>query len=255
MIGVRPSSTATNVNQATASWSAHHLCAVLGSLGAVLALTACASQERQTEKASSPEVPPAQSLEVSPAQSPNLARQAPSGRSTPNVREIRGSLEPANVAGPADSQVEARRPRSVVLPSGAEMAVRPVSTSPQGNLAIPADTNRAGWWDGSSKLGEPYGSTVLVGHVDSFQQGLGKFAELLDAQPGDVITLDAGALSQRFEVVKADLVPKTSLSSESELFDVHGGRRVVLITCGGSYVPGLGGYQDNMVVMALPMAD
>ncbi len=233
------------MNRVDARWSSR-LGRCLGSVGAVLVITACASPGHAPESAPL--------LEVSPAAASDTTEQSARGKPTAASAEIPEVPEPANVAGPAASQVEAQRPSSLVLPSGTTMRVRPVSTSSTGELAIPADTDQAGWWDGSSKLGEPYGATVLVGHVDSFEQGLGRFAELLDAQPGDVITLNAGAQSQRFEVKLADLVPKTSLSSESELFDVHGGPRVVLITCGGAYLPDLGGYQDNMVVIAEPMA-
>ena len=40
--------------------------------------------------------------------------------------------------------------------------------------------DRVGWWDGSAQVGDPYGSTVLAGHVDSREQGLGVFAALLE---------------------------------------------------------------------------
>lgn len=213
-------------------------------LGTALATTAmaaaCSSPEASTERA------PA--LAVSPARPPSSA-------GNPTVVPSTKSPQPANIAAPAGSQLDAQVPVSLVLPGGSLMRVDPVSTSRRGELAIPTNTNRAGWWDGSSKLGEPHGSTVLVGHVDSFEQGLGKFAELLVAQRGDVFTLHTQSLTQRFVVTRAELVPKASLSAESALFDVHGDRRLVLITCGGAYDADLGGYQDNMIVVAEPWTE
>ncbi len=129
------------------------------------------------------------------------------------------------------------------------MAVDTSATAADGALAIPADVNRAGWWNGSARLGDPYGSIVVAAHVDSFAQGLGRFAELLGMQPGDRVRLAASGLSQRFKVVSAELVPKTSFGPS--VFASHA-TQLVLITCGGSYDPARGGYQDNMVVIAEP---
>ncbi|MBA2445332.1 MAG: class F sortase [Nocardioidaceae bacterium] len=187
-------------------------------------------------------------LAVSQAEEPGTAQQSSAAKPA-------GSPEPANVAGPAASYVDAERPTSLILPSGSVMRVRPVSTSPESELDIPTNTNQAGWWDGSSQLGEPYGSTVMAGHVDSFEHGLGKFAQLLDAQPGDIFTVETTALSQRFEVTRAELVPKSSLSADSDLYDVQGDRRLVLITCGGAYDAERGGYRDNMIVIAEPLSE
>lgn len=203
-------------------------------------MTACASAEGSTES-----VP---TLAVSQAEEPGAAGQS----SSPTPA---GSPEPANVADPAASSVDAEPPTSLILPSGSVMRIRPVSTSPENELDIPTNTNQAGWWDGSSQLGEPYGSTVMAGHVDSFEQGLGKFAELLTAKPGDIFMVQTPALSQRFEVTRAELVPKSSLSADSELYDVHGDRRLVLITCGGPYDAERGGYRDNMIVIAQPHSE
>ena len=85
----------------------------------------------------------------------------------------------ANVAHAAPSQVLAGRPVALTLPSGTTMAIDATATGPDGALAIPADVNRAGWWDGGSRIGDPFGAVVVAAHVDSFTQGLGRFVELL----------------------------------------------------------------------------
>lgn len=158
----------------------------------------------------------------------------------------------ADVGAPAASQIEAHRPTALTLPSGRVVRVDTSATGSDGALAIPADIDRAGWWDGSARLGDPFGGIVVAAHVDSFEQGLGRFAELLDVQRGDEITVTAGRLRQPFRIVSADLVPKAQVDSDADIYSVRGGSRLVLITCGGAYDQDDGGYQDNLVVIARP---
>jgi hypothetical protein len=159
---------------------------------------------------------------------------------------------PAQVGQPGPLQVDSERPRMLVLPSGTRMRVRQSATSASGALRIPADINQAGWWDGSSKLGDPFGAIVIAAHVDSFTQGLGRFAELLNMKPGDLVQVGSADLSETFSVASAGLVPKSSISATSGVFSARGPARLVLITCGGVYDPSHGGYQSNMVVVAYP---
>lgn len=159
---------------------------------------------------------------------------------------------PARVGEAAPSQVDAERPQVLTLPSGAKMNVRISATATTGELRIPTDINQAGWWDGGARLGDPFGAIVLAAHVDSFTQGIGRFAELLDVQPGDALRLDSRHLSGRFRVVSARLVPKASVTATSPVYSAQGPPRLVLITCGGAYDPSAGGYQSNMVVLAVP---
>jgi hypothetical protein len=142
-----------------------------------------------------------------------------------------------------------------VLPSGTVVPVRVATTGADGALRLPTDVRRAGWWDGSARLGDALGSIVVAAHVDSFDQGLGVFAQLLSIHRGDDVMVRSGGLSQRFEVTSARLVPKTSLTSTSPLYTAQTPSRLVLITCGGSFEPAKGGYQDNFVVVAEPRGD
>lgn len=156
-------------------------------------------------------------------------------------------------AQPAPSQVDAQRPTALTLPSGTTVHIDASATGADGELEIPSDVNRAGWWDGSSRLGDPFGGIVIAAHVDSFDQGLGRFAELLSVRRGDVVEVSAGGMTQRFRIASAELVPKASVDADSEVFSVQGPSRLVLITCGGAYDPTDGGYQDNLVVIARPL--
>ena len=143
-------------------------------------------------------------------------------------------------------------PTAVVLPGGARAAVEPAQTVDT-VLAVPEDVRHVGWWDGSAYAGDPFGSTVIAGHVDSATEGLGFFARLLQVQRGDVVTLRAGKHQQRYRVTALRTVAKQALAASSAAFDQTGEHRLVLITCTGAYLPAQGGYQSNFVVIAEPL--
>lgn len=183
--------------------------------------------------------------------SPDDVPAQTSGES-PGPASTATSSAPAGVGTPAGHQVRPRRPTELVLSTNTEVPVTVSRTGSDGLLEIPTNVRRAGWWDGSAKLGDPLGSIVIAAHVDSLTQGLGVFAQLLSAHPGDHVTLNAGRLNQRYTVVRARLVPKASLRSTSPLYSAPSQPRLVLITCGGAFDPARGGYQDNFVVVAVP---
>lgn len=155
-------------------------------------------------------------------------------------------------AQPAPSQLPAHRPTALTLPSGTKVTIDESATTASGELAIPTDVDRAGWWDGSARLGDPFGGIVVAAHIDSFDEGLGRFAELLSVRPGDEIEVSGGSLTQRFRIASAELVPKSAVDADSDIYTVRGPTRLVLITCGGAYDSAEGGYQDNLVVIAQP---
>jgi LPXTG-site transpeptidase (sortase) family protein len=165
------------------------------------------------------------------------------------------SVEPvpsARSGSPAPSTRVRFVPTSVVLPGGARAAVEPAPTV-DGVLAVPENVQHVGWWDGSAYAGDPFGSTVIAGHVDSATEGLGFFARLLRVQRGEVVTLRAGPHRQRYRVTGVRTVAKQALATTSVAFDQTGDHRLVLITCTGAYLPGRGGYQSNLVVVAEPL--
>ena len=129
------------------------------------------------------------------------------------------------------------------------MAVDAVGVGAHGQLAVPDDVNRAGWWRGSSRLGESFGSMVVAAHVDSFSQGRGPVAELLSAARGDGLRVSGGGLNQSFTVDSVVFIPRADLGKQSRLFSVRGPLRLVVVTCGGPYDP-QHGYRDNVVVTA-----
>lgn len=147
------------------------------------------------------------------------------------------------------------RPTTSRLPDGTVVPIRPAGTTEDGSLAVPADIREAGWWRGGSRLGDPFGVTLLAAHVDSFTQGLGPYAGLLAARAGQRIVLASTHLTQAFAVVSLRLVPRRTLAGRHHLFSARGDRRLVLVTCAGPYVAARGGYQNLAVITAVPTTE
>jgi LPXTG-site transpeptidase (sortase) family protein len=162
------------------------------------------------------------------------------------------SVLPGRVGTPAASQRIRFVPTEVLLPGGSHAPVLPASTV-DGQLVVPERVQRVGWWDGGAEAGDPFGSVVLAGHVDSATDGIGYFARLLKVKAGEVVVLRGDGHSASYKVNSVVSVPKNALATESGAFDQTGDHRLVLITCTGAYDRARGGYEQNLVVSAAPM--
>ncbi len=158
----------------------------------------------------------------------------------------------ARVGEPAASTRVRFVPTAVVLPGGARTAVEPASTV-RGELAVPENVRHVGWWDGSAAAGDPFGTTVIAGHVDSATDGLGFFARLLEVEPGEVVIVRDADHRQRYRIISVRTVAKQALVTSSAAFDQTGEHRLTLITCTGAYRADRGGYESNLVVTAVPL--
>ncbi|WP_427886249.1 class F sortase [Kribbella sp. GL6] len=161
------------------------------------------------------------------------------------------SVPPGQIGTPAPSQRVRFVPQLVVLPGGSHASVL-TATTVDGLLQVPAKAQNVGWWDGGAEAGDPYGSVVLAGHVDTKTEGLGYFARLRDVRPGEVVVLRGSGHTAAYRVVSVAAVRKDALATTSGAFDQTVDHRLVLITCTGAYDASRGGYQDNLVVTAVP---
>jgi len=173
----------------------------------------------------------------------------PPTRPTPTASVSPSPAKPARRSG-----VVAEAPTQVRLPSGTDVAVKAVSTTADGLLDVPDDIRTAGWWRGGSRLGDPFGSTLIAAHIDSRTQGLGPYAQLLRVERGARIVVGSQHLVQRFAVTSLRLVPRSSLADATDLFAASGPRRLTMVTCAGPYLADRGGYQNLAVVTARPVA-
>jgi hypothetical protein len=120
-------------------------------------------------------------------------------------------------------------------------------------MELPDDPRRIGWYRFGALPGDDRGSAVLGGHVDSERYGTGPLARLAAVHEGAQITV-TGADGQRirYEVTSVERIEKAALPVD-RLFAPDVAHRLVVVTCGGLFLPDAGGYEDNIVVIAEPV--
>ncbi|MFF5760462.1 sortase domain-bontaining protein [Streptomyces longwoodensis] len=130
-------------------------------------------------------------------------------------------------------------------------AVDPVGVADDGRVAVPPDPRRVGWYRFSPRPGASGGSSVIVGHVDSDDRGLGVLVALAEVRAGDRVTVERADGSRvHYRVVSRRTVAKEALAA-SGAFRSEGPAVLTLVTCTGPYLPDRGGYRNNLVVTAV----
>lgn len=194
----------------------------------------------------------AESVAADPSAGPPAGVGSPASSLEPGVR---GAADPpvqrAREGRPAASERIRFRPEELILARGGRADVE-VAETVGGELLVPTDVRSLGWWDGGAFAGDPFGTVVIAGHVDSKTQGLGFFARLLRARDGDVVTLRGDGHTLRYRIRAAETVTKNVLAEDNAIFDQAGDHRLVLITCTGAYSPDRG-YDSNLVLYAEPL--
>jgi hypothetical protein len=199
---------------------------------------------------------------------PSDAARARAALNPPATTAVAGgndsSITPPRTAGPrpgiattpAPVPTEAARPAEpvrLVAPSvGIAMPVDPTGVARDGQMELPDDIRRIGWYEYGPSPGGPRGAAVLAGHVDSDEQGVGPLARLRDLDVGDrlVVRLDDGT-SDPYRVDDVLRIRKGDLDLDA-VFDRAGPARVHVLTCGGRFDASTGQYEDNVLVIARP---
>jgi sortase (surface protein transpeptidase) len=180
------------------------------------------------------------------------ASSVASSMSSPESREAgRAALLNHPGAGPAPRRpgrpARLGRPTTLQIPSiGVETAIEDLRTTPSGELEVPTDPARVGWWADGAKPGQQ-GPAVLVGHRDSLA-GPAVFYGLGELTAGDAIVVrDAAGNRWVFSVTAIEQVRKADFPTR----DVYGPTRhseLRLLTCAGDFETAQ--YEDNLVVYA-----
>jgi hypothetical protein len=134
---------------------------------------------------------------------------------------------------------------------GIDVRVRPVGVARDRQMALPADPSVLGWYRYGPAPGAGRGSVVVAGHLDSRRYGLGPLARLRDVQVGDRIEVTRDDGTRRAYVV-GSLRRYDRQALPAEVFSRTGRERLRIVTCGGPFLPDRGGYQQNLVVTAVP---
>ncbi|MCP3798711.1 class F sortase [Allokutzneria sp. A3M-2-11 16] len=174
--------------------------------------------------------------------------------STTSVR--RWGLPGGVVSAPAPPAPEApapsgQKPGTVRLPGGGTATLVRKEVGPDATLPVPEGVREATWW--GAGLGAANGAILLAGHVN-FRGAVGPFNELWKAEPGqDVTVSDSGSKVFRYKISEIVTLHKNELPDSAErLFSQQGPHRLVLVTCGGRWVGGDLGYNENRIVVATP---
>jgi hypothetical protein len=145
-------------------------------------------------------------------------------------------------------------PRQMTIPSvGVTMPVAATGVQDDGQMALPDDPSVIGWYRFGAAPGDPTGSAVLGGHVDSDIYGTGPLARLAGVNVGasiEVVGADGTPLT--YQVTSVERIYKAALPVD-RLFAPDGPHQLAVVTCGGRYLPEAGGYEDNIVVIATPV--
>lgn len=129
----------------------------------------------------------------------------------------------------------------------------------QSVMESPDGPTTVAWYDFSAKPGFPVdmdgGNAVFAGHVDYYNYGPAVFWHLGDLEPNDLIevTLADGTV-YKYSVVSRQQY-NASAAPISDIVGDTGTEVVTLITCGGTFDPGVGEYNDRVVVRAERLPD
>jgi Sortase domain len=144
------------------------------------------------------------------------------------------------------------KPVWIKIPAiGVSAPVTSVGLNPDGTLQVPplADRNLAAWYDKGAAPGQE-GPAVMVGHVDSYL-GPSVFFKLHALQPGETIEVSRqGAISLIFTISRLQQVTKSGFPTRA-VYGPVSYPALRLITCGGTFDPARGSYDDNVIVFAI----
>ncbi|MBM0259995.1 class F sortase, partial [Micromonospora sp. 4G55] len=145
----------------------------------------------------------------------------------------------------------ASRPVSLAVPAIRVTApVAPVGQAKDGSIDVPPLNrhHQTGWYDRGPTPGEP-GRAIIVGHVDS-KSGPAVFYDLRKLKPGDRIEVTREDRKVAvFTVDSVEYFDKSHLPAD-RVYGDDGPPALRLITCGGAWVGGRTGYEDNVIAFA-----
>ncbi|NMO89377.1 class F sortase [Actinomycetospora sp. TBRC 11914] len=153
---------------------------------------------------------------------------------------------PTTPAGPPPSPPA----RIVIGKIGVDSRVASVGLNPDHTMEVPAKGplyDLAAWYRYSVTPGQQ-GPSVIIGHIDSAENGPSVFFRLGALAPGDTVTVtrDDGR-TVPFIVYATRSFPKDAFPT-ADVYAGTAGPELRLITCSGSFDASVRSYRDNTVV-------
>lgn len=185
----------------------------------------------------SPDAPPAPAV-------PAADRAAPPAPTAPPAPAAAPAAGP--VLGPA-------RPTVVSIPSiDVTSPVNEVGLQSDGSMQVPQPGplyDQAAWYGGSPTPGE-LGASVIIGHIDSYDDGPSVFYRLPALRPGEQVHVDrADGTRATFQVDTVEAFAKAAFPLEA-VYGATPEPTLRLITCGGAFDEKTKSYRDNIVAFA-----
>lgn len=192
------------------------------------------------------DVPVATQVEpVTPSRTPTPTPTTPAPSTTRSTWTAR-SAAPRKPVRPVPPE------RLLARTVGLDLPVLSTGVAKNGQMALPDKPSQLGWYEFGAAPGDRKGAVVVAGHVDSDRYGAGPLKRLAGLDRGDRVDLrDADGDTTTYEVVTVQRISKSDFST-ADVFDRSGAAVLRIVTCGGPYDAERGGYQDNLVVTALP---
>jgi len=174
----------------------------------------------------------------------------------PHVARVKPVLPPVGPRQQTPAPQIAERvapPASLTIPViGVRTGLIHLGVTRSGALQVPKSTAVAGWYTGSPRPGA-VGSSVIVGHVDSYL-GPGIFFRLHLLRHGDRIYVrQADGRLAVFRVSSVSLYTQARFPRAS-VYGPTPTPTLRLITCGGTFDPARRSYLSNVVVYAVAAA-
>ena len=143
------------------------------------------------------------------------------------------------------------RPERLSIPAiNVQAPILDVGLADDGSVDVPPldRHNEAGWFDGGPTPGQ-FGPALIVGHADT-RTGPSVFHALPRLKPGQRIEVQRADRSVAvFEVNSVEKYDKSKLPGR-RVYGDYSRPSLRLMTCGGRWLGGRLGYQDNVVVFA-----
>ena len=162
-----------------------------------------------------------------------------------------GTSAPLPLTAPTAAPLARSAPVRIEIPAlGVSAPLMRLGVATNGSVQVPPVDNHdlAGWYDRSVTPGQR-GSSVILGHVDSFT-GRSVFFSIKTLRPGN--TVDVVRADGSTAVFAVDGVQK-ALKSAFPASEVYGNvsfPSLRLVTCGGPFDSSTRQYLDNIVVYA-----
>ena len=149
-----------------------------------------------------------------------------------------------------DARMQAPNPAVIRIPRlGVKASIIPLGLQDDGSIEIPEDPEQAGWWLGGPEPGET-GPAVILGHVDSQEEGPAVFFDLRYMKAGDEIHIDrvdGSTVSYVVDFLEShdkDAFPTDAVYGPTEQPTLR------LVTCGGDFDFNVRTYEENVIVFA-----